>query len=119
MSEAAEFRADTRAWLKENCPTGARGPGNVPWGSRKIDLPRDSREWLDNMASKGWTVPTWPKASEVSQQVILQQNHIACRTVCVILVYTIKAQQKYETHPAACAQLSSIRPMPLPQLQGG
>ena len=62
MSEAAEFRAETRAWLEENCPAGARGPGNVPWGSRKIDLPKDSREWLENMAAKGWTVPTWPKA---------------------------------------------------------
>lgn len=62
MSEAAEFRADTRAWLQENCPDGARGAGFVPWGSSKVDLPRASRIWLDNMAAKGWTVPTWPKA---------------------------------------------------------
>ncbi len=62
MSETAEFRADTRAWLQENCPPGARGAGLVPWGSRKVELPGDSRVWLDNMAAKGWTVPTWPKA---------------------------------------------------------
>jgi alkylation response protein AidB-like acyl-CoA dehydrogenase len=62
MPEAAEFRADTRAWLQENCPPGARGPGLIPWGSRKVDLPKDSRVWLENMAAKGWTVPTWPKA---------------------------------------------------------
>lgn len=62
MSEAAEFRSDTRAWLEENCPHGARGPGVIPWGSRKVELPNDSRVWLDNMAAKGWTVPTWPKA---------------------------------------------------------
>ena len=62
MSEATEFRADTRAWLQENCPAGARGAGVVPWGSRKVELPKDSRVWLENMATKGWTVPTWPKA---------------------------------------------------------
>ncbi|MFT5098996.1 MAG: alkylation response protein AidB-like acyl-CoA dehydrogenase [Candidatus Azotimanducaceae bacterium] len=62
MSEPAEFRADTRAWLEENCPPGARGDGVVPWGSRKVALPADCRVWLDNMAAKGWTVPTWPTA---------------------------------------------------------
>ena len=41
---------------------GARGAGVVPWGSRKVELPKDSRVWLENMATKGWTVPTWPKA---------------------------------------------------------
>ena len=61
MSEATEFRTDTRAWLTENCPPGARGAGVIPWGSRKVELPVDSRVWLDNMAAKGWTVPTWPK----------------------------------------------------------
>ena len=71
MSETEEFRADARAWLQEHCPSGARGPGVIPWGSRKVDLPTDSRVWLENMAAKGWTVPTWPKASvhiDISQQ---------------------------------------------------
>ena len=62
MSQTAAFRADTRAWLVENCPAGARGPGVIPWGSRQVELPKDSRVWLDNMAAKGWTVPTWPMA---------------------------------------------------------
>jgi len=62
MSETTEFRDETRAWLQENCPPGARGPGVIPWGSRKVELPTDSRIWLENMAAKGWTVPTWPKA---------------------------------------------------------
>ena len=62
MSETTEFRDETRAWLQENCPPGARGPGVIPWGSRKVELPADSRIWLENMAVKGWTVPTWPKA---------------------------------------------------------
>lgn len=62
MSETTEFRDETRAWLQENCPPGARGPGVIPWGSRKVELPANSRIWLENMAAKGWTVPTWPKA---------------------------------------------------------
>jgi acyl-CoA dehydrogenase len=62
MSEQTEFRAETRAWLKENCPAGARGPGQTPWGSRKIVLDSDAAMWLERMAERGWTVPTWPKA---------------------------------------------------------
>ncbi|MEE2783536.1 MAG: acyl-CoA dehydrogenase family protein [Pseudomonadota bacterium] len=60
MSELDTFRKDTRAWLEENCPPGARGSGYVPIGSRSIDLEPDTRLWLDRMADKGWTVPTWP-----------------------------------------------------------
>ena len=56
------FRAETRAWLALNCPPGARGPGQIPWGSSKIDLQPDVALWLQRMADKGWTVPTWPKA---------------------------------------------------------
>ena len=61
MSDALqEFRRQTRAWLEENCPPGARGPGFIPWGSNKIELETDTRLWLERMAYKGWTVPTWP-----------------------------------------------------------
>ena len=56
------FRAATRAWLAQNCPAGARGPGQIPWGSSKIELQPDVALWLQRMADKGWTVPTWPKA---------------------------------------------------------
>ena len=60
-SELAEFRSDTHAWLAENCPDGVRGPGPIPWGSRKQALDQDSRLWLERMAERGWTVPSWPK----------------------------------------------------------
>lgn len=60
MSEASEFRAEVAAWLQENCPEGARGPGPVASGSSKIKLPADLKLWLDRMAEKGWTAPTWP-----------------------------------------------------------
>lgn len=62
MTELAEFRAETRAWLEENCPAGARGPGVIPIGSSTIELDVDTRLWLERMAERGWTVPTWPKA---------------------------------------------------------
>jgi alkylation response protein AidB-like acyl-CoA dehydrogenase len=61
MNEVDEFRFETRAWLKENCPPGARGPGQIPWGSSKVDLEPDAALWLERMAARGWTVPTWPR----------------------------------------------------------
>ncbi len=57
----SSFRSETRAWLEANCPPGARGPGAVPWGSSKVELDADTRLWLDRMAERGWTVPTWPR----------------------------------------------------------
>ncbi len=63
MSELATFRAETRAWLEENCPPGARGPGQVPTGSTKVKIEdADTRLWLERMAERGWTAPMWPKA---------------------------------------------------------
>ncbi len=61
MSELEEFRSETRAWLEENCPDGAKGPGQIPIGSTTIELEPDTRLWLERMADRGWTVPTWPK----------------------------------------------------------
>ena len=61
-TQGSEFRQETRAWLADNCPEGARGPGQTPWGSSKVPLDRDSALWLERMAERGWTVPTWPKA---------------------------------------------------------
>jgi acyl-CoA dehydrogenase len=65
MSELSEFRADTRAWLEENCPTSMRTPmvenEMVSGGSKHRSPNPDSYLWLDRMAEKGWTVPNWPK----------------------------------------------------------
>ncbi len=61
MNDLTEFRAQTRAWLADNCPAGAKGPGYIPIGSSHITLESDTRLWLERMAEKGWTVPTWPK----------------------------------------------------------
>ena len=62
MSDLSTFRESTRAWLDENCPPGARGPGEVSNGSTKIEIQDpDTRRWLECMVEKGWTVPAWPK----------------------------------------------------------
>ena len=59
------FRAETRAWLEANCPSEMRGGERteeaICWGGRNWEFSSDAqRQWLDRMAAKGWTVPTWP-----------------------------------------------------------
>jgi alkylation response protein AidB-like acyl-CoA dehydrogenase len=58
------FRAETRAWLEENCPASMRTPmteAETPWGGRNFVFRNpDSKLWLDRMASRGWTAPRWP-----------------------------------------------------------
>ncbi len=56
------FRKEVRAWLEENCPPGARGPGQILTGSTKVKIENpDSKIWLDRMAERGWTAPQWPR----------------------------------------------------------
>ena len=58
-SDLEGFREETRAWLAEHCPPGARGPGEIPSGSTKEEVQDpDTRLWLERMAERGWTVPT-------------------------------------------------------------
>ena len=62
MASLEAFREETRDWLAQNCPPGARGPGPVPNGSTKIQITDpDTLLWLERMVEKGWTVPNWPK----------------------------------------------------------
>ena len=61
MAQIDEFRVEARAWLQENCPPGARGPGPISTGSTKLTIQdADTRLWLERMVEKGWTTPTWP-----------------------------------------------------------
>ncbi len=64
MSALEEFRAETRAWLEENCPQSMRTPmpeREMPWGGRNASFPNpDTKLWMDRMAARGWTAPTWP-----------------------------------------------------------
>ena len=63
-AELDSFRAETRAWLEANCPESMRTATpeeEVIWGGRKEKFVNpDSKVWLDRMAERGWTVPTWP-----------------------------------------------------------
>ncbi|MBT3832108.1 MAG: acyl-CoA dehydrogenase [Gammaproteobacteria bacterium] len=61
MGDLSVFREDTRAWLIENCPEGAKGPGVVHSGSTKVTFKPDIQLWMERMAERGWTVPAWPK----------------------------------------------------------
>jgi|TARA_B110000211_G_scaffold111579_1_gene129644 alkylation response protein AidB-like acyl-CoA dehydrogenase len=61
MSDLSAFREETRAWLTENCPEGAKGPGAVHSGSTKVTFKPDVQLWMERMAERGWTVPAWPK----------------------------------------------------------
>ncbi len=71
MSDLEAFRAETRAWLEANCPSSMRwgsSAGNptladeLVWGGKKETFPNpDAKVWLDRMAGRGWTAPTWPK----------------------------------------------------------
>lgn len=66
MSDIESFRKETRAWLESNCPPEMRKPlqseDDTCWGGRRWKFKSDAqRLWLERMASKGWTVPEWPR----------------------------------------------------------
>ncbi|UUL83553.1 acyl-CoA dehydrogenase family protein [Sphingomonas qomolangmaensis] len=64
MTDLADFRSETRAWLEAHCPpemrTPVRSDKDICWGGRNPDFQPGQREWLEAMASRGWTVPDWP-----------------------------------------------------------
>jgi alkylation response protein AidB-like acyl-CoA dehydrogenase len=66
QSDLETFRQETREWLEANCPASMRTPvgeSEVVWGGRRAVFPNeDARLWLERMAGRGWTVPTWPAA---------------------------------------------------------
>jgi len=65
MADQERFRDDTRRWLDANAPASMRGPLTNPddlcWGGKKTRYPADVKRWLDVMAERGWTAPTWPR----------------------------------------------------------
>jgi acyl-CoA dehydrogenase len=64
MTDLATFRAETRAWLEANCPPAMRTwmpeDEQVAGGKRAVYKRPEQKQWLDVMAAKGWTAPTWP-----------------------------------------------------------
>lgn len=66
MTNTDEFRQEVRDWLEANCPHSMRQPygseADACWGGRNIIFQSDDqKQWLDSMAQKGWTVPSWPE----------------------------------------------------------
>ena len=67
MTDLDTFRAETRAWLADNCPPQMREPvrsdADICWGGRRYDPAANppQAQWLKAMAERGWTVPDWPK----------------------------------------------------------
>jgi len=66
MSDLEKFRSETHSWLEANAPKTLFGltVGEMEgsWGGRNptFDHP-DMKPWLQMMAEKGWTAPTWPR----------------------------------------------------------
>jgi alkylation response protein AidB-like acyl-CoA dehydrogenase len=59
------FRAETRAWLEENCPPECRGPieneEDRVWGGRNAVFKTPAHKlWMERMGARGWTAPEWP-----------------------------------------------------------
>jgi alkylation response protein AidB-like acyl-CoA dehydrogenase len=64
MDMLEDFRQEVRAWLEENCPPSMRTPQpeeETVWGGRRATYKNpEAKLWLDRMAARGWTAPTWP-----------------------------------------------------------
>ena len=62
---ADNFREETRRWLVANAPAAVYAPlrtaDELCWGGKKTRYPDDVKRWLDVMAERGWTAPTWPR----------------------------------------------------------
>lgn len=66
MSKLEEFRAETRAWLEDNCPPAMRQPvrsfEDLYMGGRSPEVKHPEQKlWCDRMVARGWTVPHWPQ----------------------------------------------------------
>ncbi|MBI3767671.1 MAG: acyl-CoA dehydrogenase family protein [Deltaproteobacteria bacterium] len=65
MAELETFREETRRWLQANAPASMYTPyktqDELCWGGKKMQCPPDTKRWLEVMAERGWTAPTWPK----------------------------------------------------------
>ena len=65
MSDRQQFRIETRAWLEANCPPSMRTrmvPGeDIGGGNKRRSSNPDAYVWLERMAARGWTAPTWPQ----------------------------------------------------------
>ena len=62
------FRNEVRGWLAANYPAELKDPKaetdpEAVWGGRAFEGVKDPQiTWMQRMAEKGWTAPTWPAA---------------------------------------------------------
>ncbi len=67
MTNIDGFRSETRSWLEANAPISLRGTVSegldaFVWGGKRcVFSTPDHKAWLEIMADKGWTAPTWPR----------------------------------------------------------
>jgi acyl-CoA dehydrogenase len=92
VSDLEQFRQQTRAWLEANCPPEMRRPAttdaDICWGGRRFKFQSDAqRQWLERMAERGWTVPTWPReygggglTKEEAQVLRQEMRALSCRS---------------------------------------
>ena len=92
MSDLEIFRVETRTWLEANCPPEMREPvrdeDDACWGGRTFKFKNSAqKQWLETMATKGWTVPDWPKAyggggltAEETKALRSEMAKLGCRT---------------------------------------
>ena len=78
-SNLESFRAEAKAWLKENFPPILRGRGGMMMGENGGPAGDDFARWKKAMADKGWGTPTYPKqygggGLSAAQARVLQQE---------------------------------------------
>ena len=66
MSSLDAFQKEVSEWLERSAPPYARKPvesqEDLCWGGRKfVYADPGMKQWLDVMAERGFTAPTWPK----------------------------------------------------------
>src|SRR5437867_11511877 len=65
MADLNAFREETRRWFVANAPASMHAPVKNPdalcWGGKTPRYPEEVKRWLDVMAERGWTAPTWPR----------------------------------------------------------
>ncbi len=126
MATPTAFRADTRAWLEANCPPAMRTrmpeSEQVAGGKRATYARPEQNQWLDRMAAKGWTAPTWPTrygggGLSSDQALILDEEmqDIGCRAPLrgmglsmlgpVLLEYGTEAQRQTHIPPIIRGQI--------------
>ncbi|MBQ60678.1 MAG: acyl-CoA dehydrogenase [Gammaproteobacteria bacterium] len=58
--DLSTFRSETRDFIEANCPQSMRNKALNFEDAHEIYSTPDADLWLNSMAARGWTAPTWP-----------------------------------------------------------